>query len=71
MSYLVVSRNGEEQAVAYPEGEYPTVEAAVQAALYLRRQYPAKSRVVNEGWYTVIEVVATDGKVTSPQLYTF
>ena len=68
--YMVVSRDGS-AAVDYPEGEFPTVEAAIQAALNLREQYPLQSRVVHKGWYTTIEVVETDGYATGPQLYTF
>ena len=47
------------------------IEAAIQAALNLREQYPLQSRVVRKGWYTTIEVVETDGYATSPCLYAY
>jgi hypothetical protein len=70
-SFVVVSRNGIEQAVAYPEGVYPTVEEAIAAARALRIAHPPASRLVREGWFTAIEVVEADGAVFGPRLFRF
>ena len=67
--YLVVSRNGNGAGVSYPEGTFPTVEAAVKAARSLRDSFPHTSRVVRDGWYTRIEVVETDGVAILPPVY--
>ena len=67
--YLVVSRNGNGAGVSFPEGTYPSVEAAKEAAQSLRDAFPYTSRVVRDGWYTRIEVVETDGVATLPPVY--
>ena len=67
--YLVVSRNGAGAGVSYPEGTYPTVKAAVEAARALRDTFPHNSREVRDGWYTRIEVVETDGVFILPPMY--
>ena len=58
--YLVVSRNGVEAAVDYPEGEYPTLSSARIAADEIRENYPLDSAIVREGWFTQIEVLYVD-----------
>jgi hypothetical protein len=68
MSFCVNTRNGPDQEVAYPEGEYPTLEAAEDAARYLRRTYPFSSEEVTAGWFTSIAVVEIQGIVSGPCL---
>ena len=71
MRYAVCSRNGPEQLVAYPEGEYPTREAAESAARGLRDHHPFDSEEVMQGWYSTIEVVEIMGMATGSCLSNF
>jgi hypothetical protein len=48
MHYAVCSRNGPEQLVAYPEGEFPTRAAAESAARDLRESNPFKSEEIKQ-----------------------
>ena len=71
MRYAVCSRNGPEQLVAYPEGDYLTREAAECAAQDLRKHHPFESEEVQQGWYSTIEVVEIMGMVSGPCLSHF
>jgi hypothetical protein len=70
-SYAVMTYNGGSQSVAYPEGDYPSQESAQSAAKALRDMYPLGSNAVQNGWYTGIEVVASDGAAYGPPLYRY
>ena len=67
-TYLLVTYNAGSE-VAYPEGEFPSEESAINAAQEMREIYPLDSPVVREGWFTSIDVVLTDGVAFSPRLY--
>ena len=67
-SYLVVTYNAGSD-VAYPEGDFPSQESAVEAAQALREEYPLGSKTVREGFLTSITVVLTDGVAFSPRLF--
>ena len=69
--FIVHTRNGIEQEVANPEGEFPTLEAAEDAARYLRQTYPFSRDDVKAGWFTSIEVVEQQGMVIGPCLSRF
>ena len=69
MSYLLLTYNGLEQDVAYPEDEYPSIESAREAAHLLRAQYPHQCRTVREGWFSRISVVESCGDCWGHSLY--